>query len=174
VLVLEIEAQDRATHADVGSDADQLVAPHAEPFRPEGHDLHETDCGRGGHCVAVETTLHFDDTHDEARRQSRLAGSMGLAVDLFENVEPLVLILHDAPQPRLHECVPDRGVVVVCKAFGLPDGVLYDSLELGVFLLIGVRDADREQHGHAACRHRSQPRGYARARERLIAPSLNG
>src|SRR5467141_3873663 len=71
-LIAEVEAQDRAAHADVGRDVYQLVATHAEALGPERHHLHETHRARGGYRPAIEAALDIDDRHDQARRQTRL------------------------------------------------------------------------------------------------------
>ncbi len=63
---------------------------------------------------------------------------MSFAVDLFEDVQPVVLFAHDRAQTGLHELVPDRGVVFVAEALGFGDGSRDDGLECGVALLIGV------------------------------------
>src|SRR6202012_3390729 len=78
VLVLQIESQNRATHPDVGRDADELVAAHAELFRPERHHLHEADRRGGGDGITLEAALDLDHTHDQSRREACLAGPVGL------------------------------------------------------------------------------------------------
>src|SRR5438105_200147 len=72
-LVAEVEAQDRATHADVGRDVYQLVAAHAEALGPERHHLHETDRAGRRYRPAIEATLDVDERHDQARWQTRRA-----------------------------------------------------------------------------------------------------
>jgi len=73
-----------------------------------------------------------------------------LAINLFEDVEPLVFLFHDAAQPRLHERVPDSGVVVIREALGLHDRLLHDGPELRILLLVGARRTD-QQHDARHC-----------------------
>src|SRR4029077_2040818 len=96
-LVIEVETQDRATHADVGRDVYQLVATHAEALGPERHHLHETHRARGGYRPAIGAALDIDDRHDQARRQTRLPAPVRFAVHLLENIEALVFLPDDAP-----------------------------------------------------------------------------
>src|SRR3979490_2922996 len=79
-LMIEVETQDRATHADVGRDVYQLEAPHAEALGPERHHLHETHRARGRYRPAIEAALDVDERHDQARGQTRLAPPGPLAV----------------------------------------------------------------------------------------------
>src|SRR5881394_107847 len=81
-LMIEVETQDRATHADVGRDVYQLVATHAEALGPERHHLHETDRARRRYRPAIEATLDVDERHDQARWQTRLPRPVRLAVHL--------------------------------------------------------------------------------------------
>src|SRR6266513_2907871 len=156
-----VEAQDRATHADVGRDVYQLVATHAEALGPERHHLHETDRTRGGYRPAIEAALDVDERHDQARWQTRLAPPVRLAVHLLENIEPLVSLPDDAPQPRLHERVPHGGVVLVGEALRLPDRLGHHGLQLLVTLLFGARTKRRAdaQGGERHNQERSHARG---------------
>src|SRR5256885_12743264 len=157
----EVEAQDRATHADVGRDVYQLVATHAEALGPERHHLHETDRTRGGYRPAIEAALDVDDRHDQARRQTRLSRPVRFAVHLLEDIETLVFLPDDAPQPRLHERVPDGGVVLVGEALRLRDRLRDHRLQLRVTLLVGARrmaHADA-QGGERQNQERSRARG---------------
>src|SRR3984893_6950354 len=161
-LIAEVEAQDRAAHADVGRDVYQLVATHAEALGPERHHLHETHRARGGYRPAIEAALDIDDRHDQARWQTRLPPPVRFAIHLLENIETLVFLLDDAPQPRLHERVPDGGVVLVGEALRLPDRLRDHRLQLRVTLLVGARglpygdpqggerDNKERAHPHAA------------------------
>src|SRR5438067_18632 len=165
-LVIEIEAQDGAAHADVGCDVDQVVAAHAEPLGPERHHLHETHGAAGRDRPAVEAALDVDERHHEARRQTRLTGPVRLAVDLPEDVEPLVLFLHDAPQPRLHQRVPHRRVVMIGEALRLTDGLRDHLPKPSIELLIRVRRM-REGRGEGGKRDRGQRSAARRARGAL-------
>ena len=49
---------------------------------------------------------------------------------------PLIVLLHDDPQSRLHERVPDRRVVMVCETLGLRDRPLDDLFQFRFALLI--------------------------------------
>ena len=149
----------------------QLVASHAEALGPERHHLHETDSARGGYRPAIEATLDVDERHDQARWQTRLPRPVRLAVHLPENIETLVFLLDDAPQPRLHQRVPDGGVVLVGEALRLRDRLRDHRLQLRVTLPVGARsprhaDAERggernsEKRAHARCRRCGlKPRG---------------
>src|SRR5205814_1390763 len=90
---------------------------------------------------------------ETAQRSKRLSTSMSAitrpggrrasparcgAVDLPEDVEPLVLFLHDAPQPRLHQRVPHRRVVMIGEALRLTDGLRDHLPQLSIELLIRV------------------------------------
>ena len=52
--------------------------------------------------------------------------------------EPLAGVRHAALQPRLHERVPDRGVVAVDEALCLRDGALDHRAERRIPLLVGM------------------------------------
>jgi hypothetical protein len=168
--MIEVETQDRATHADVGRDVYQLVATHAEALGPERHHLHETHRARGRYRPAIEAALDVDERHDQARWQTRLAPPVRFAVHLLENIETLVFLPDDAPQPRLHQRVPDGGVVLVGEALGLRDRLRDHRLQLRVALLVGARgmrhadaergERDKKERAHARCRRCGlKPRG---------------
>src|SRR5439155_7505208 len=122
------------TQSAVGPDRSPPRATHAEALGPERHHLHETHRARGGYRPAIEAALDVDDRHDQARGQTRLSRPVRFAVHLLEDIETLVFLPDDAPQPRLHERVPDGGVVLVGEALRLRVRLRDHRLQLRVTL----------------------------------------
>src|SRR5205814_450461 len=116
----------------------------------------------------------------QSRWQTRLAPPVRFAVHLLENIETLVSLPDDAPQPRLHERVPDGRVVLVGEALGLRDRLRDHRLQLRVALLVGARgmrhadaergERDKQERAHARCR-RLRPQAPSRVRMKASAPS---
>jgi len=146
-FILQIKAQDRAAHVDIGLDVGELVATHSQALRPEGHHLHEPDgaCRRDG--VAVEAALDRHQTHDETRRQASLARPVRFAIDDPEHVYALSLARHEFAQLGLHHLVPDGRIVAIGETFGLRDRPLDDGAQFRIALLIGMRHAGAERGG---------------------------
>jgi hypothetical protein len=74
---------------------------------------------------------------------------VGLAIDLLEDIQPLGLVGDDAAEARLHQRVPDGGVVLVGEALRLCDGPGDDPFELRVALLVceGGTGSDKNRYG---------------------------
>jgi hypothetical protein len=105
--------------------------------------------------------LDIEHRQHQARRERRGIGAMRLAVHGAQYRQAIVVIGQIAAQPRLHQRVPDRRIVLVIEALRLGNGLLNDSAQLRI-LLRRARDSRRRE-----CRaEQRQQRGAARQQPR--------
>src|SRR5690606_20725714 len=143
VLAVEIEPQNRAAHANVLRDANELLIRHAELPWPERHDLHEANSARGGNSPTVEVAFDLDHGHHETGRQLE---APRLARPVMQNLLPLVRIRHSLDELWLHRRAPDLLGEFVLETFPSLGRLAQQPAQLWVLVLIGTsRQADCQQ-----------------------------
>src|SRR6185312_5910868 len=85
VLAVEVVAQDRAAVAEVGAQAEEILAAAADQLRPERHYLHVAARAGDRHGVLAKAALVVNDREHELRIE---AGARRLVVDGLQEIAP--------------------------------------------------------------------------------------
>ena len=107
---------------------------------------------RRQHCSAIEPALDIDDRHDERRRKIQ---TFRLAVNVIQDGGAFAVVFYDAPQLRIHRCMPHLLFELVFETTIRFERLLQKFPELRILLAIGENGCgqpEQEKHAESAKR----------------------
>jgi hypothetical protein len=117
---------------------------------------HQAYRARGRDRPCIETALHLDQREHEVGRERQRRIALRFAEHVVEDVDAVLVRGDVLREPRLHDLVPDLGLVLVDEAIAAAEDLLQQLFELRIALLVCVRRPANAQPTEGAHRKSDQ------------------